>query len=161
VEVVTPDLVGMAPATLAWVAGGTAMAGLLGFLAFSWWRRRPAEGREVELDPRLRALQGRLEEARAARLRGEGAEAARLLAQLELELGVEASECRHLQSVIEQARYGGQAPPAPELDGMQRRVERRLAELRPDPEQEQRKALRLRRSGASAPAAKTLSEERR
>ncbi|MDY7095733.1 MAG: redoxin domain-containing protein [Acidobacteriota bacterium] len=161
VEVVTPDLAGMAPSTVAWVAGGTALTGLLAFFAFRWLRRRPAAGGTVEVDPRLRALEGRLDEARAARLRGEGAEAARLLAQLELELGVETSECRHLQSIVEQARYGGQAPPAPELDGMQRRVERRLAELRPDPEQAQRKALRLRRSDASASAAKTLSEERR
>jgi hypothetical protein len=49
------------------------------------------------------------------------------------------------QQTAERVRYGGQVPPADELDRLQRRVERRLNELRPDPRVAALEAVKLRR----------------
>ncbi len=124
---------------------GAGSLGGAGFLALIWMRRRRKAPAPTGAGPRYEALKGRFEKARALRLQGDGAAFATALALLELELGTEDEHrAAALQRIIEQARYGGQEPPAEELNQMLRRVERRLADLKPDPEKAGRQALRLR-----------------
>lgn len=157
---------GLTHRQLGWGLGAlTAGALALGFLGLRWRRRRSARTSADGAEQPHLALAARLERARAARMAGETREAVLELARLELELvaaagGDPAAEGR-LHEMLEGARYGGRMPPAPELDRMERRVERRIAELRPDPEREERAALKLREQGPGGRARPTISEETR
>ncbi|MCB1054595.1 MAG: redoxin domain-containing protein [Acidobacteria bacterium] len=155
---------GLTKSELLWTGGGVAVGGLaLGLVLAGWRKRRGARREEPGLETSLAALRQRLEAARAARLSGDARTAALELAGLELELlgGSDPAAEARLHDILEGARYGGRTPPGPELDRMERRVERRLAELRPDPEQEERAALQLREQSRGGRGRPTISEETR
>jgi hypothetical protein len=97
-------------------------------------------------EDRYQQLRKRFDEARARRMLGDPAACVLLLAEIDQELdddGEDEPLIGNMEEVVERARYGGQAPPAEELDRIQRRLERRLDILRPDPEKKQREAIRL------------------
>lgn len=132
VEVVELKVLGMAPGLAAGVGvGGSAALALLGF-AFARLRRARTPRVDVgaELTTRLDAA---YEAARERRLAGDGGGVVERLGELDALLrgagedGVLGAEGA---AAVEQARYGGQAPPREELDALLRRVERRLAERR-------------------------------
>jgi peroxiredoxin len=146
VEVRARTVAGLAPRTFMLTATGVALLGLIGLGAARQWRagRMPAEGGATSTYERLRAS---FEQARALRLRGESAGFVLQLAEIEAELGQE-EDCEQLdadwQARVEAARYGGEVPSAEEMDRLQRRVERRLESLLPDPEGTVRHGLRFR-----------------
>lgn len=145
VEVAEPTVLGLTRRGLTFGALGllllVAVAGLVvGFGAM----RRKARVRPAG-EERFARLSVRLEEARRKRLQGDGAGALLALAGLDRELG--GDDDPELGAAVERARYGGATPPAAELDRLQRRVERRLAELRPDPEKEERERVKLKDTG--------------
>jgi peroxiredoxin len=142
VEVRESGLVGLSNAFLG--AGAAAVLGLLA-AALLWWKRRDRTPVRIPEAASFEAWQKRLDGARSLRLQGNSAEAYVALASLELDLGVDDEAARlALQKGLEQARFGGRAPAGDELDRLQRHLERRLAEQRPDPDQEKRQALKLR-----------------
>jgi hypothetical protein len=55
----------------------------------------------------------------------------------------EGAAAESLAQAVERARYGGEVPPAQELDKLQRHVERRLEALRPDAAKHDRQGLKL------------------
>ena len=116
-------------------------------VAMGWLRRRRTAP-ELVADPRYGVLRGRFEEARTRRVQGDAAAFLETMVELigELEDTDEATT-RTLDDLLERARYGGRIPPAEELDQLHRRVERRLASLRPDPERNEREAIRLAEEG--------------
>ncbi|MCH9652054.1 MAG: TlpA family protein disulfide reductase [Deltaproteobacteria bacterium] len=134
----------MGAKALALTLGGGGL-GAIALLALLWFRRRRAIPSGSSDDPHYENLRSRFEQARAHRLKGEGPAYATALGLLELELGPESeSQGAALQQMVEQARYGGRVPPNEEMTRLERRIERRLAELRPDPRKTERQALRLR-----------------
>jgi peroxiredoxin len=143
VEVVPRTVAGLRPRTLA-IGGLTALAAGLGvFVVLSKWR---AAGSQTESVSPYESLQARYEAARALRLRGDGAGFLLALAEIERQLGpVDEETETYWQRTTEQVRYSGRVPPADELDRLQRRVERRLHELRPDPRVAALEAVKLRR----------------
>ncbi|MGB6639415.1 MAG: hypothetical protein WBG67_01455, partial [Thermoanaerobaculia bacterium] len=143
VEVVPRTIAGLRPKTLA-IGALTALAAGLGvFGVLSRWRA--AGSRTAGVSPYER-MQTSFEEARALRLQGDGAGFLLALAELEHELGpVDEESESYWRQAAERVRYGGQLPPADELDRLQRRVERRLNELRPDPQVAALDAVKLRR----------------
>jgi hypothetical protein len=126
------------------IGGLTALAAGLGvFGVLSRWR---ATGSQTASVSPYERLQTSYEEARAMRLQGDGAGFLLVLAELERELGpVDEETESYWQQTAERVRYGGQVPPAEELDRLQRRVERRLNELRPDAQVAALDAVKLRR----------------
>ena len=76
---------------------------------------------------------------------GDGAGYLLGLAELDSKLRSASGEAQEgaWQDAVDQARYGGQVPPAEELEKLARSVERRLADLRPDPEKHARESLKL------------------
>lgn len=143
VEVKEASMAGLSPALLAG-AGLLALA-LAGAGTFLFLRRRRRTETGAEEDPSLEGHRRRLEEARSLRLQGKAAAAYAELLELELALGVDDELARaRRRDDLEQARYGGVAPPPGELDRLQKQLERRLAERRPNPEQSRRRALKLR-----------------
>ena len=49
-----------------------------------------------------------------------------------------------MREAVERARFGGEVPPMEELETLARKVERRLEEMRPDPDAAARREVRLR-----------------
>ncbi|MGB3562608.1 MAG: TlpA disulfide reductase family protein [Thermoanaerobaculia bacterium] len=143
VEVVPRTIAGLRPKTLA-IGGLTALAaGLAVFGVLTRWR---AAGSQTAGVSPYERMQTSFEEARALRLQGDGAGFLLALAELEHELGpVDEESESYWRQAAERVRYGGQLPPADELDRLQRRVERRLNELRPDPQVAALDAVKLRR----------------
>jgi peroxiredoxin len=152
VEVVPATVLGMTPGSLALGGGAVALAALVGTgLVFRRRRAQTAAGPREE--SRWSELRRRLDEARGLRLRGDGRGAWLALAALEDELeklekleeeapsGGGADPARAAR--LEEMRYGGSPPPVEELHHLERRVERRLGALAPDPERAGREALRL------------------
>jgi peroxiredoxin len=115
------------------VAGGTALRR----------RRRPA--RTNPAAPSVARLHQVFEEARKQRLDGNIAEFLSSAAEIERLLDAEAStpERTELDDLEERARYGGMLPGREQLDQIQRRIERRLAEITPDEQREARSQVRL------------------
>jgi hypothetical protein len=133
----------MRPKTLV-IGSLTALAA--GLAVFGVLSRRRAAGSVTESVSPYERLQTSYEEARAMRLEGDGAGFLLALAEIEGELGpVDEENENYWQQTAERVRYGGQVPPADELDRLQRRVERRLNELRPDPQVAALEAVKLRR----------------
>jgi peroxiredoxin len=136
-------VLGMAPNTLAIGAGGIAVAAMAGLAMGKWWKtRRQAEPPAAEAD--LEQMMARYNAARGLRMQGDGSGYA--LAMVELlgdlrEPGEE--ESLGMAALEESLRYGGQVPPASELDRLQREVGRRLETLKPDPDAAARRAIRL------------------
>jgi hypothetical protein len=143
VEVLPVTIAGMRPKTLV-IGSLTALAA--GLAVFGVLSRRRAAGSVTESVSPYERLQTSYEEARAMRLEGDGAGFLLALAEIEGELGpVDEENENYWQQTAERVRYGGQVPPADELDRLQRRVERRLNELRPDPQVAALEAVKLRR----------------
>ena len=107
-------------------------------------RRSTVEAGPDSALQRYQGLRQRLNSGRALRLEGRHRELALLLTELELELvDDDDTERRRLEALAETFRFGGRTPPIPELEQMQRRVERRIEELQPDPEAEVRSRLQI------------------
>ncbi len=152
VEVRARTLLGLSPRSAA-VAGAAAAAGLAGagLLARRLRARRPppAEG----ASERAERFRRRLADARAARLGGDAASFVVAVAAIlsELEGAGEASEAEGLERMVERARFGGETPPGPELDALERRVERGIRSLEEEGRRAERDAVRLRQDpGARA-----------
>ena len=170
VEVLPATVAGLAPRTLAWTGAGS-LAAALAALGLGWWwrarRRRPA-GDSAEA--RYEALAARFAAARKRRLEGDAAGFLAGLAEIESELDRRSRpprcspgrrrRCRRRAAApgeaspaeraafaraLEAARFGGRRLPAAELDPHERRVERRLAALRPDPARREREGIALNR----------------
>jgi peroxiredoxin len=143
VEVRPRTIAGLGPALLAAIVAAVLVAAVAVVMIIRRSRVRARAGLETD-QPDWACLQARFDEARACRLQGDAAGSVLILAELERELGGggEAAPV-NLEELVEGARYGGRVPPADELDRLQRRVERRLAVLRPDPEQNERQAILL------------------
>ena len=114
--------------------------------------RTPGDPPQVELFERLH---GGFEEARKKRLAGDGAGYLLALADVDRQLRgaegeavVETAADGSLQDAVERARYGGQVPPAEELETLRRSIERRLEELRPDTREDERASLKLKESAS-------------
>jgi peroxiredoxin len=143
VEVTPRTIAGLRPKILV-IGSLTALAA--GLAVFGVLSRRRAVGSETESVSPYERLQASFEEARALRLQGDGAGFLLALAELEHELGPVDEEIEsYWQQTAERVRYGGQVPPADELDRLQRGVERRLNELRPDPQVAALESVKLRR----------------
>ena len=139
VEVAAAGLGGRAAAGLGAAAALVVAAGL-----YLVWRRRAAAG-DATAGPELaERLRGELDRAKALRLAGDtgGGYEALLGAARELET---ADERRDLERRLESVRFGGRLPDGAELEAIERRLERALMKRRPDPDQEHRRRLRLKR----------------
>ena len=124
-----------------WAAiGGLAVLGLAAFLW--WWRRRTQPASPALADGPYDRLSRLYDEARARRLQGDGAAFVTALGEIAVELCPETAET--WSDLLERVRYGGQVPPTEELDRLQRGIERRLAQLKPQAEKKARAALKLR-----------------
>ena len=144
VEVLAPTVLGLRPAVL--LTAVLASLALALALTFVWRRtrarRQDGDGSEADLPARL---EKRLEEARKRRLEGDLRGAFQGLLAIELELVAEDEAVREELSLkMETARYSGHVPSREELDGIERRVARRVRELTADPERSVRDGLRLR-----------------
>ena len=149
VEVVAPTILGLAPRTFAASAGGLTALGLVGFVAARKLRGRRKSGGSPGAEA-FEALSADFEAARKKRLAGDGAGCLLALAELDRALRREDGQSEaddavpeSLAQAVERARYGGEMPPAEELDRLQRSIERRLEALRPDTAEQDRKGLKL------------------
>ncbi len=152
VEVVAPAILGLSPGVFGAGAGGLAILGLAGFFAVRRRRGRDA-GPSGAAAALFEELQADFEEARRKRLQGDGAGYLLALADLDDRLREARGEgdpdeaaAAAMKEAVERARYGGEVPPAEELDRLQRSVERGLSELRPDSRKDEREGLKLRDS---------------
>ena len=136
-------ILGLTPKSLALGAGGIAVTAMVGLAMGKWWKaQRQSEPQEAESD--LEELLARYNEARSLRMQGDGGGFALIMAELLRELlEPSASEHSEMAELEESLRYGGQVPPATELDRLQREVRRHLEASRPDPDAAARQALRL------------------
>jgi hypothetical protein len=157
VEVAAATVAGLSPRALAWGGAGAAAATALGVAGIAFGRRRAARRREASgragaAAARHRELTDRFAAARRRRLEGDAAGFLAALAEIEAELDREIdgitpatpAERAALARALEAARFGGRRPPAAELDPHERRVERRLSALRPDPARRERAGIALR-----------------
>jgi peroxiredoxin len=146
VQVQRRTIAGLPPLVFTLCCSGLVVAGGLGILLLRKYRSGSKKTAIPKDQDRYQQLRKRFDEARARRMLGDPAACVLLLAEIDQELGDSGSEeplVANLEEVVERARYGGQAPPADELDLIQRRLERRLDALRPDPDKKQREAIRL------------------
>ena len=162
VEVLPATVLGLAPRTLAWGGGGA--AGLLALVGLGFgWRRRARRRRSAGDSAAAvhEALAARFAAARKRRLDGDAAGFLEGLAAIETDLDRLAGEAGGTAAgepagdaappgaaeraafarLLEGARYGGRRPSRAELDPHERRVERRIAALRPDPARREREAI--------------------
>ena len=95
-----------------------------------------------EVPPWVR-LRAQLDGAKSRRLAGEVAAGYELLVTVARELE-SPEERRDLEKRLESVRFGGKLPQGAELEAIERRLERALARLEPDPDKESRKRLHLR-----------------
>ncbi len=154
VEVVAPTILGLSPGAFAGGAAGLAFLGLAGFFAGRRFLGRETGRSESAATALYEELRSGFEEARKKRLQGDGAGYLLALADLDQKLRSaqdargdgEVSEASSLTEAVERARYGGQVPPADQLDRLQRSLERGLEELRPDTRRDEREELQLRDS---------------
>ncbi len=143
VEVAAASLLGLG-------RGGrvAALAGLATLLASAVGlaRRRRRQSEPAADAPGLAAeLREALDAARGRRLEGDLRQAGLILAEIELRLGVQSdAERSALDRWIEGARYGGYSPTREEIDGMERRVGRRVTEVEAESSRAARRSLRLR-----------------
>ncbi len=138
VEVIVPSIAGVPVRTLA-------LATLI-FLALAaaayavWARRRSRLVKSAPVSPYER-LRAQLESARGLRMQGDEAGFLLALTEINEELDeLEQVSEGNWPEVIEGVRYGGQVPPREELERM---VDRRIEEIRPDPQAAALKELHL------------------
>jgi peroxiredoxin len=159
IEGPTVEVLTTGPSTTALALGGGASLAALGLVGFLVWRRRQSAADSAAISPeaeRRQRLQALYQEARRQRLEGDAAGCFERLARIHQELtqeltqqGTPASgeptlaDDPAFQAALDRARYGGQAPPRAELDGWERRIERALKDLQPDPLRDRRRTLDL------------------
>ncbi|MFQ5350512.1 MAG: TlpA family protein disulfide reductase, partial [Thermoanaerobaculia bacterium] len=136
-EVAAAGLAGRSPAALAGLVAVLAAAGL-----WLHMRRRGAKAAPAEPPPWQR-LRQQLDQAKASRLAGDVAAGYELLVVAARELEAE-NERHDLEQRLESVRFGGNLPDSAELEAIERRLERALTRLRPDPGEASRRGLRLR-----------------
>lgn len=143
VEVLPRTVAGMRPRTAAVVAGGLAATALAGLVAIRRWRL----GRGLETggeEARYETLMARFQQSRSLRMQGDSAGCCLQLLEILDDLRQPAEDrSEELEQLAEGLRFGGQVPPAAEIDRFARQVSRRLEALRPDPDGTARDALRL------------------
>ena len=148
VEIVPRTVLGLSPGVFSVGAAAVVLLGLAGWGASRRFGRRGDDPGSAETE-RFEQLTARFEEARKKRMQGDSAGYLLALAELDGELGGSDGEPDEaMREAVERARFGGQVPPAEELESLRRRVERRLEELRPDPDAAVRRKVRL-KDGAS------------
>jgi peroxiredoxin len=136
---------GLSPPLLAGVAVAVALAGLVlfGLVRLSRARKSRKPSPDVSGYDRLRDA---LDRARKLRIAGDVAGAVSTFCEIESELcaagGGPADP--ELRAMAEQVRYGGQVPPSEVVDTIQRRLEKGIESLRPDPGRAERDSIRLR-----------------
>ncbi len=145
VEVRAPTILGLSPRTAA-LSGAAAAAGLA---AAALVTRRLRTRRPAAIESpagRAERFRRRLADARAARLAGDAAAFVVAAAEIlrELEGGDGASATENLARTVERARFAGEAPPGPELDALERRVERGIRSLEEEGRRAERDAVSLR-----------------
>jgi len=146
VEVRPRTFAGLKPRNVALGFGGLVLSFVVGFVV-SRHRRAGKDPSSDAVEPRFESLMAQYNNARGLRMQGDAAGFALVMLELRKELSeLEESEAKRLAALEESLRYGGQVPPADELDRMQRMVERRLDALRPDPDATAREALQLQES---------------
>ena len=122
----------------------TALAAALAAAAVWLYRRRrlPADGGDTQaaLPERLRE---QLDRAKAQRLAGETGAGYELLVDAARHLETP-EERQDLERRLESVRFGGDLPDGAELEAIERRLERALGRLQPDPDAERRRRLHLR-----------------
>lgn len=143
VTVERSTLLGMTPRSLALGTGGIAAAAIVGLAMGRWWKEH-RQGGPVETTSDLDGLVARYHEARSLRMQGDGRGFALVMVELLRNLTESsATQSPEMAQLEESLRYGGQVPPASELDRLQREVGRQLEALKPDPDAAARLALRL------------------
>jgi len=149
VEVLARTVLGMRPGVVAVGSVAVLLLGFAGWGAGRVLRRSKSRGGSGDAE-RFEAFCARFEDARKLRMQGDGAGFLLSLVALDKEMngeaatGDEAVDDKGLRDAVERARYGGEVPPTEDLEKLQRRVERRLEELRPDALAAERQAVRLR-----------------
>ncbi len=144
VEVRPRTVLGLRPGVLAVGSAAVVLLGFAGWGAGRVLRQRRSRGTAGDAE-RFEALRARFEDARKLRMQGDGAGFLLALVDLDQELsGEAAADDEALRDAVERARYGSEVPPAEDLENLQRIVERRLEELRPDVTAAERQAVRLR-----------------
>lgn len=149
VEVLAPTILGMAPGVLVLGSLGVVILGLVGYFVGRKLRRRGKP--RVRADQALfESLKTELDEARKKRLQGDGAAYLLALDELDEKLRRARDEpepdpatANAMRDAVERARFGGEVPPAEELEQLARKIERRLEDLRPDTKKDDRKSLKL------------------
>jgi hypothetical protein len=143
VQVTGTSFTGLLPILLG--VGGVLLLAAGGVAGGKALRRRRRPARTDPGSPSVARLQQVFEEARKQRLDGNIAEFLSSAAEIERLLDAEAStqERTELDDLEERARYGGMLPGREQLDQIQRRIERRLAEITPDEKREARSQVRL------------------
>ncbi len=151
VEVLPSAFDRLSAGTLAATVGGLAA---LGLVAFWWIRRRGAAEVPAPADGRYEHLSRCYDKAKGFRLQGDGASFVTALGEIAVELSPGCSDT--WSDLLERVRYGGQVPPAEELDRLQRGIERRLAQLKPESAKKARAALKLKADVPQPGAPKNL-----
>ena len=136
-EVAAAGLGAASPAALAGLAAALGLAGL-----WLYRRRGRAGGESAPGPPPWERLRGELDRAKGHRLAGDAGAAYEALVAAARELETD-DERQDLEDRLESVRFGGAAPPAAELEAIERRLERALARQRPDPDAARRRRLRL------------------
>ncbi len=144
-EVTAAGLAGRSPAALAVLAAAVALAGL-------WLYRRHRHGGATTAaePPPWERLRRELDRAKARRLAGDAGAGYELLVAAARELETPDGR-RDLEQRLEAVRFGGHLPDGAELEAIERRLERALANLQPDPDHESRRRLRLRPGQRDSP----------
>ena len=151
VEVVAPTIMGFAPATFVAGAGGLTALGLIGFFVARRLRVGRGDAGSTDADA-FEKLAADFEAARKLRLAGDGAGCLLALAELDSALRQASGEeeaPESLAGAVERARYGGEVPPADELDRLQRSVDRRIEALKPAAAEHDRRGLKLKDDASS------------
>ena len=122
-------------------AAAAAVLGIAGLWLYH--RRRHGAAADQPEPPRHQRLRHQLDRAKARRLAGEAGAGYEILVAVARELETD-DERSDLEQRLETVRFGGSLPDGAELEAIERRLERALAALEPDPDQESRRRLRLR-----------------
>lgn len=152
-----PTITVAAPSRSQLVIFGISATGLVLLVSSGWlWRRRRARCAPSAQVLDIDSWQGQLDAARRLRLQGQAGEALRQLLELERSMcrcqkeaaadwaePLGEAQSQELESWVERCRFGGETPPSEAMQRLERRIERRLQQARPSPDQDRRASLRL------------------